>query len=204
LRMALGECPSSAAIWRTVSPSRFNAAVPAEGGVAAHPVTDNDATDKAATVKRCCLTTRGSWPTTRPRARRGRTRRGGSSRPSPGGGFDGRVFQGVTPREAAIASYLAAHDANPKPFARTATAGLILRRVEDVCKRTHNSGHSVNAYRASPASAGACTGRPAAPRRPRPRSPSGPCPASLRGSGRRATPPASLLSFSPAAAPVSR
>ena len=43
--------------------------------------------------------------------------------------------------ETAIGSYLAAHNANPKPFKWTATADLILRRVEDVCKRTNNSGH---------------------------------------------------------------
>ena len=51
------------------------------------------------------------------------------------------MSESVEAPEAAIESYLAAHNANPKPFVWSATADLILRRIEDVCKRTHNSGH---------------------------------------------------------------
>ena len=49
------------------------------------------------------------------------------------------MFKSVEALEAAIGSYLAAPNENPKRFEWTATADLILRRVEDVCKRTHNS-----------------------------------------------------------------
>ena len=51
------------------------------------------------------------------------------------------MFKSVEALGAAIGSYLAAHNANPKPFVWAATADLILRRVEDVCERTHNSRH---------------------------------------------------------------
>jgi hypothetical protein len=51
------------------------------------------------------------------------------------------VFKAVEGLEQAIEAYLAEHNANPKPFKWTATADLILRRVEEVCKRTLNSGH---------------------------------------------------------------
>jgi hypothetical protein len=33
------------------------------------------------------------------------------------------------------------HNQDPKPFVWTAPADLILRKVEEVCKRTYNSGH---------------------------------------------------------------
>jgi len=39
-----------------------------------------------------------------------------------------------------MARHLAEHNRNPKPFRWTATADLILRRVEELCKRTCNSG----------------------------------------------------------------
>ena len=42
--------------------------------------------------------------------------------------------------EDAIAAYLAEHNRDPKPFRWTATADLILRRVEDVVNDC-NSGH---------------------------------------------------------------
>ena len=51
------------------------------------------------------------------------------------------VFKTVKALEQAIEAYLAEHNANPKPFKWTATADLILRKVEEVCKRTCNSGH---------------------------------------------------------------
>jgi len=51
------------------------------------------------------------------------------------------VFKTVKALEQAIEAYLAEHNANPKPFKWTATADLILRKVEEVCKRTLNSGH---------------------------------------------------------------
>ena len=118
----------------------IDAAVPAEDGVTVHLVMDNSATHKTASVKRWLLDhprfvvhytpTSASWlnqverffaEITEKRIRRG-------------------VFKSVEALEAAIESYLAAHNANPKPFVWSATADLILRRVEDVCKRTHNSG----------------------------------------------------------------
>lgn len=51
------------------------------------------------------------------------------------------VFRSVKALEDAIRNYLAEHNESPKPFAWTATAELILKRVEDHCKRTCNSGH---------------------------------------------------------------
>ena len=119
----------------------IDAAVPAEEGVTVHLVLDNYATHKAPAVKRWLAKhprfvvhftpTSGSWlnqverffaEITEKRIRRG-------------------VFKTVKALEQAIEAYLAEHNANPKPFKWTATADLILRRVEDVCKRTLNSGH---------------------------------------------------------------
>ncbi len=119
----------------------IDAAVPAEDGVTIHLVLDNYATHKTPAVKRWLTKhprfvvhftpTSGSWlnqverffaEITEKRIRRG-------------------VFKTVKALEQAIESYLAEHNANPKPFKWTATADLILRRVEDVCKRTLNSGH---------------------------------------------------------------
>jgi transposase len=119
----------------------IDAAVPAEDGVTVHLVLDNYATHKTPAVKRWLAKhprfvvhftpTSGSWlnqverffaEITEKRIRRG-------------------VFKTVEALEQAIESYLAEHNANPKPFQWTATADLILRRVEDVCKRTTNSGH---------------------------------------------------------------
>jgi len=119
----------------------IDAAVPPEDGVTIHLVMDNYATHKTPAVKRWLAKhprfvvhftpTSGSWlnqverffaEITEKRIRRG-------------------VFKTVKALEVAIESYLAEHNANPKPFKWTATADLILRRVEDVCKRTLNSGH---------------------------------------------------------------
>jgi transposase len=119
----------------------IDTAVPEEDGVTVHLVMDNYATHKTAAVRRWLAQhprfvvhftpTSASWPNqverffaeiTEKRIRRG-------------------VFESVEALEAAIASYLAAHNSDPKPFVWTATADLILRKVEDVCKRTCNSGH---------------------------------------------------------------
>src|SRR3954471_6598309 len=119
----------------------IDAAVPAEDGVTVHLVMDNYATHKTPAVQRWLsrhprfvvhfTPTSGSWlnqverffaEITEKRIRRG-------------------VFKTVKALEQAIESYLAEHNANPKPFKWTATADLILRRVEDACKRTLNSGH---------------------------------------------------------------
>ena len=43
--------------------------------------------------------------------------------------------------EAAIRLYLATHNENPKPFAWTADADLILGKIQRLCERTSNSGH---------------------------------------------------------------
>jgi transposase len=51
------------------------------------------------------------------------------------------VFRSVRALEQAITDYLAEHNQSPKPFVWTASAELILKRVEDHCKRTSNSGH---------------------------------------------------------------
>jgi transposase len=119
----------------------IDAAVPAEDGVTIHLVLDNYAAHKTPAVKRWLTKhprfvvhftpTSGSWldqverffaEITEKRIRRG-------------------VFKTVKALEQAIEAYLAEHNANPKPFKWTATADLILRRVEDACKRTLNSGH---------------------------------------------------------------
>ncbi len=119
----------------------IDAAVPAEDGVTIHLVMDNDATHKTPAVRRWLAKrprfvvhftpTSGSWlnqverffaEITERRIRRG-------------------VFKSVEALERAIEVYLADRNKNPRPFRWTATADLILRRVEDVCKRTLNSGH---------------------------------------------------------------
>lgn len=51
------------------------------------------------------------------------------------------VFKSVANLEQAITDYLAQHNREPKPFKWTASADLILRRVQETCKRTSNSGH---------------------------------------------------------------
>ena len=119
----------------------IDAAVPAEDGVTVHLVLDNYATHKTPAVKRWLerhprfvvhfTPTSASWlnqverffaEITEKRIRRG-------------------VFRSVRELEQAIEAYLAEHNRNPKPFRWTATADLILRRVEELCKRTRNSGH---------------------------------------------------------------
>jgi transposase len=119
----------------------IDAAVPHEDGVTIHLVMDNYATHKTPAVRRWLAKrprfvvhftpTSGSWlnqverffaEITERRLRRG-------------------VFKSVAALEQAIEAYLAERNANPKPFKWTATADLILRRVEDACKRTCNSGH---------------------------------------------------------------
>ena len=119
----------------------IDAAVPPEDGVTIHLVMDNYATHKTPAVKRWLARhprfvahftpTSGSWlnqverffaEITEKRLRRG-------------------VFKSIRELERAIEAYLAERNADPKPFRWTATADLILRRVEDVCKRTLNSGH---------------------------------------------------------------
>ena len=119
----------------------IDAAVPHEEGVTVHLVMDNYATHKTPAVRRWLARrprfvvhftpTSGSWlnqverffaEITEKRLRRG-------------------VFKSVAALERAIEAYLAERNANPKPFRWTATADLILRRVEEVCQRTCNSGH---------------------------------------------------------------
>jgi len=51
------------------------------------------------------------------------------------------VFRSVNALEKAIEEYLAEHNQTPTPFTWTATAELILKRVQDQCKRISNSGH---------------------------------------------------------------
>ncbi|HEV7279399.1 MAG TPA: IS630 family transposase [Pirellulaceae bacterium] len=118
-----------------------DAAVPEEEGVEIHLVMDNYATHKAPAVKRWFAKrpryvlhftpTSSSWlnqverffaEITEKRIRRG-------------------VFKSLPKLEQAIRDYLDEHNRDPKPFRWTASADLILRRVERVCKRIGNSGH---------------------------------------------------------------
>jgi len=119
----------------------IDAAVPAADGVTVHLVLDNYGTHKAPRVRRWLARhprfvvhftpTGGSWlnqverffaEITEKRIRRG-------------------VHTSVKALEDAIIGYLDAHNRDPKPFTWTASADLILRKVEEVCKRTNNSGH---------------------------------------------------------------
>jgi transposase len=118
-----------------------DAAIPEEDGVTIHLVMDNYGTHKTPRVRRWLqrhpryvvhfTPTSGSWlnqverffaEVTRKRIRRG-------------------AFRSVQALEQAIRDYLQEHNRDPKPFKWTANADLILRRVEDVCKRISNSGH---------------------------------------------------------------
>lgn len=119
----------------------IDTAIPAEDGVEIHIVMDNYGTHKAPRVKRWLLRhprfvvhftpTSASWlnqverffaEITEKRIRRS-------------------AFRSVPALEKAIHDYLDEHNANPKPFVWTATAELILEKIENNCKRTSNSGH---------------------------------------------------------------
>jgi transposase len=110
-------------------------------GVTIHLILDNYATHKTPRVKRWLARhpeyvvhftpTSGSWlnqverffaEITTKRIRRG-------------------AFHSVKSLEAAIQAYLDQHNDDPKPFKWTATADLILKKIEKVCQRTSNSGH---------------------------------------------------------------
>lgn len=116
-------------------------AIPPEEGVEIHIVMDNYGTHKTPKVKRWLLRhpryvthftpTSASWlnqierffaEITAKQIRRG-------------------AYRSVQALEKVIHEYLDAHNANPKPFVWTATADLILKKVEDHCHRTSNSGH---------------------------------------------------------------
>jgi transposase len=112
-----------------------------EPGMEIHLLMDNYGTHKAPTVKRWLqrhpdfhlhvIPTSSSWlnqverffaEITEKRIRRG-------------------AFRSVKELESAIEEYWEHHNENPKPFVWTASANLILERIEDVCKRTSNWGH---------------------------------------------------------------
>jgi transposase len=112
-----------------------------EAGVEIHLIIDNYGTHKAPKVKRWLqrhpdfhlhfIPTSSSWlnqverffaEITEKRIRRG-------------------AFRSVKDLERAIEEYLEQHNENAKPFVWTASANLILERIENVCKRTSNSGH---------------------------------------------------------------
>jgi transposase len=118
-----------------------DASLTKEPGVTIHLILDNYATHKAPRVQRWLkrhpeyvihfTPTSGSWlnqverffaEITEKRIRRG-------------------AFRSVKALEAAIRGYLDQHNSDPKPFKWTANADLILKKIEDVCKRTSNSGH---------------------------------------------------------------
>jgi transposase len=119
----------------------IDATVPPIDGETIHIVMDNYGTHKTPRVKRWLTRhpryvihftpTSASWlnqverffaETTSKRIRRG-------------------VYRSIRALEQAITDYLAGYNRSPKPFVWTATAELILKRVEDHCKRTSNSGH---------------------------------------------------------------
>ena len=119
----------------------IDAKVPKPPGVEIHIVLDNYGTHKTAAVKRWFLRhpeyhvhftpTSASWlnqverffaAITEQRIRRG-------------------VFRSVAALERAILEYLEEHNKNPRPFAWTADADLILNRVKKVIKRISDSGH---------------------------------------------------------------
>ena len=119
----------------------IDASAPAEEGVCVHLILDNYGTHKTPSVKRWLARhprfvahftpTSGSWLNRVERffaEATGRRIRRGS-------------FRSVQALEAAVRSYVEKHNANPKPFAWTASAELILRKEEKVCERTSNSGH---------------------------------------------------------------
>ena len=118
-----------------------DASLPKEPGVSVHLVLDNYATHKTPAVKRWLLRhpayhlhfipTSSSWlnqverffaEITEKCIRRG-------------------AFKSVASLDKAIADYLGAHNANPRPFAWVADADAILDRVKRVCERTSDSGH---------------------------------------------------------------
>jgi transposase len=119
----------------------IDAAIPEVAGKTIHIVMDNYGTHKTPRVKRWLLRhpryvvhftpTSASWlnqverffaEITNKRIRRS-------------------AFRSVKALESAIESYLAEHNATPRPFQWTATADLILKRVEKHCQRTSDSGH---------------------------------------------------------------
>jgi len=119
----------------------IDAAIPEEDGVAVHILRDNYGTHQTARVKRWLLRhprfvvhftpTRVSWlnqverffaALTERRIRRG-------------------AFRSVAALEQAIGDYLDEHNRDPKPFAWTATADLLFRRIENMCKRISDPGH---------------------------------------------------------------
>ena len=119
----------------------IDASIPVEDGVTIHLILDNYGTHETPRVKRWLVKhprfavhftpTSGSWlnqierffaEITEKQIRRG-------------------SFKSVKALEASIRSYLEKHNENPKPFVWTASAELILRKVEKVCERTSNSGH---------------------------------------------------------------
>lgn len=119
----------------------LDATLAKEPGVSIHVVLDNYATHKTPAVNRWFLRhpeyhlhfipTSSSWldqverffaEITEKRIRRG-------------------VFRSVTALEHAINEYLAAHNADPKPFVWVADADSILDRTKKVCESTSDSGH---------------------------------------------------------------
>lgn len=116
-------------------------AIPEEEGVEIHIVMDNASTHKTDQVKR--------WFTRRPRYHIHFTPTGSSWLNQVERFFaeitNKRIrrgaFRSVRHLENAIHSYLAEHNENPRPFRWTATADLILEKVQSVCQRINNSGH---------------------------------------------------------------
>ena len=120
---------------------KIDATVVKEPGLTIHLVMDNYGTHKTPKVKRWLqrhpqyhlhfIPTSSSWlnqverffaEITEKRIRRG-------------------AFRSVAELERAIMDYLEHHNQDPKPFIWTASAELILSKVQRLCERTSNSGH---------------------------------------------------------------
>lgn len=120
---------------------KIDQTIPEEPGLEIHLVMDNYSTHKTPKVRRWLarhpryhlhfIPTSSSWlnqverffaEITEKRIRRG-------------------AFRNVRQLEQAIVDYLEHHNANPRPFAWTADADLILGKLSRLCKRINNSGH---------------------------------------------------------------
>lgn len=121
--------------------NEVDGSIPEEEGIEIHIVMDNAATHKTDQVKR--------WFARRPRYQLHFTPTGSSWLNQVERFFaeitNKRIrrgaFKNINQLEAAIRSYLDEYNKNPKPFKWTASADLILKRVENVCQRINNSGH---------------------------------------------------------------
>ena len=120
---------------------KIDATVVKEPGLTIHLVMDNYGTHKTPKVKRWLqrhpqyhlhfIPTSSSWLNQAERF----------SRRSPRSRIRRGAFRSVAELERAIMDYLEHHNQDPKPFIWTASAELILSKVQRLCELTSNSGH---------------------------------------------------------------